>query len=111
MFSIVSNTQIDLLFTKLQVDSLVENKEEINFYTESIWYNNNNFLPFKRKAFEINLYHETSASFSEFIKIGGYLKLLLTQISEIYVDNNIVNERFFDVIPGFEVGINLRITF
>ncbi|MGB9621072.1 MAG: hypothetical protein ACPL4C_01370, partial [Brevinematia bacterium] len=110
-FSIVSNMQIDLIFTKVKVDSTLENKEEINFYTENIWYNNNNFLPFKRKVFELNIYHETSANFSEFVRLGGYLKLLLTQISEIYVDNNIVKETFFEVIPGIEVGINIRVTF
>lgn len=110
-FSMITENEIDLWITKIKANSLIENKEELNIFLENPWYNNNKFTSFKRKVFEINLYHETSINFSDFIKLSGYLKFLLGQMSEIYVENDEVKEKFFDVIPGIEVGINLKVTF
>lgn len=102
---------LDLWITKIRAKSVVENKEEVNLYLEYPWYNTNAFQSFKRRVFDFNFYHESSVNFSEFIRFSGYLKLLLAQISEVYVENNEVKEKFFDIIPGVEVGINLRVTF
>lgn len=110
-YSISSENDIDLLITKIRLPYQMENKEEITFTYDQPWYNNNKFNSFKRKIFELNFYHETSMNFSDFIRFSGYSKFLLAQMSEIYVENEIIKEKLFDLIPGIELGINIRVTF
>jgi len=110
-YSLPSNSEMDLIFTKVKLESIVNNKEEISFYTENMWYNTNSFLPFNRKVFEIDFQHSTEMNMSEYIKATAYFKILVGQMSEIYTESNEVKEKLFDVIPGVEVGINARIVF
>lgn len=110
-FKIPSENDIDLILIKVRTASVIENKEELSFYTERPWYNNNRFTSFRRKVFEVNFLHETSLSFSDFVRSSIYGKLLIGQLSEIYVQNNEVMEKFFDIIPGVEFGLNLRVVF
>jgi hypothetical protein len=110
-YTLPSNSDIDLIFTKLRVNSSLENREEISFYTEKMWHNTNSFIPFKRKVFEIDFQHSTEINFSDYIRGKGYFKFLLGQMSEVYTEFNEVKEKLFDLIPGVEVGLNVRITF
>ncbi|MCX8029171.1 MAG: hypothetical protein N2712_04155 [Brevinematales bacterium] len=110
-FSYTSNEEFDIIFTKLKAKSVIENKEELNFSLENPWYNNNKFTSFRRKVFELNFFHETSINLSDFVRFSGYLKFLLSQLSEVFVQNDLVNEKFLDYIPGIEVGINIRVVF
>ncbi|MCX8096830.1 MAG: hypothetical protein N3D81_04985 [Spirochaetes bacterium] len=110
-FKVPSESDVDLVFIKVRTASVIENREEVNFYTERPWYNNNKFASFRRKVFEVNFLHETSLNFSDFVRFSMYGKLLVGQLSEIYVQNNDVMEKFFDVIPGVEFGLNVRIVF
>ncbi len=106
-----SNSDIDLIFTRFRINSSLENREEISFYTEKMWYNTNSFLPFKRKVFEINFQHSTEINFSDYVKGKLFFKFLLAQMSEVYTSYNEVKEKLFDLIPGIEIGLNARITF
>ncbi|MFN4244725.1 MAG: hypothetical protein ACK4F9_01065 [Brevinematia bacterium] len=110
-YTVLSESDIDLFIIKTRANSTIENKDELNLYSEYPWYNDTKFQSFRRKVFELNLYHETSIRVSDFIQMSGYLKFLLIQMSEIYSENGIRREKFFEVLPGIELGINLRVTF
>ncbi|MEN2998281.1 MAG: hypothetical protein ABDH28_04530 [Brevinematia bacterium] len=110
-FLFPTESDIDLFLVKIKANSIIENKEELSLYSEFPWYNNNKFPSSKRRAFELNFYHETGVNFSDFFKFLAYLKLLAVQMSEMYVENDEAKEKFFEVVSGIEVGINLRVTF